>query len=250
MRSIAFLTLCAAACGTACGGAGKQTAEAPADTSPRESRRITAHEDLDEEDDSDDGIAIEGGRSVLQEGDINKVISKHARELEGCYADNVGRTPYVGGRVELKFRVAKDGVVKTVQVSSGDLGHWPVEKCILGVARGMLFPKPKGKGDAEFSFPIDFPGRGTVTPLEPDLADAQLTPRFKDLAACDGGPSGQVQVTAYVAVKGVVTSVGFAVPGEEPVPEDWADCALAKALTWKLTDPRGRVVKASTWYQP
>ena len=234
----------------ACGGSTQQTATPPpGGDEPRETRRISDEDD--DEDDSDDGIAIEGGRGVLQEGDINKVITRHSRELERCYLDNVSGTPYVGGRVELKFRVATDGVVKTVQVASGDLGSWPVEKCMLGVARTMVFPRPKGKGDAEFSFPIDFPGRGTVEALDPTRADAELAPKFKDLEKCTtAAPSGQVQVTAYVAVKGVVTSVGFAVPGEEPIPEEWADCAVAKALTWKLTDPRGRVVKASTWYQP
>lgn len=243
---IAFLALFAAACG---GSSKATTSPTSEDSPPRETRRIS--DEVDDEDDSDDGISIEGGRGVLQEGDINKVIGKHSRELERCYLDNVGRTPYVGGRVELKFRVTPDGVVKTVQVASGDLGSWPVEKCMLSVARTMQFPKPRGKGDAEFSFPIDFPGRGVVEALDPDRATAELAPRFKDLANCEGeAPPDQIQVTVYVAVKGAVTSVGFAVPGEQPVPEDWADCALAKALTWKLTDPRGRVVKASTWYQP
>lgn len=241
------LVMLAALWGAACGGSGnKREVDEPGATAkdaPIESDPV-----VDDEDDgaSSDGITIANERGVLDEADINRVIEKHSAALQSCYTRNTGTTQYVGGRLELAFRVRTDGTVKSVRVAAGDLGSWPVEKCVLEEARGMSFPRPKGRGDADFSFPIDFPSRGSATALDEAQAQAELAPRMKELDAC--GAAGKVQVTVYIGIKGVVTSAGFA--AGEALPEGWAACALAKAVTWKLTDPRGRVVKASSWTQP
>lgn len=229
-----------------CGGSSKKAAAVP---EPEE--EVEAPSPDDEEPEEDDGVEIEGLLGTLDVADIQPVIDKRARELEGCYQDGVGKLRYVGGSVELKFRVAADGVVKWVKVQQGDLGAWPIEKCLLEIARTMKFPRPRG-GEAEFTFPLEFPGRGRVVPLDDARADAEIGPRLAELDECvdeAGVPApSQVQVTVYVAVGGRVTSAGFATVAEEPFADAWADCALERVLGWKLTDPRGKVWKAQTWY--
>jgi len=54
----------------------------------------------------------------------------------------------------------------------------------------------------------------------------------------------------YVANRGVVKSVGFSVKGDTALPDEWADCAEAKAKAWTLTDPRGKITKLSFVYNP
>jgi hypothetical protein len=231
--------------GIGCGGSGKQ-----ASTTPEPGPREVEPPDEPAGEEYDDGIQIGGQRGVLEPGEIEPVIKRHSAELADCFAENTRKLPYVGGQVVLGFRVNADGTVKRVQASSGDLGAWPVEKCLLGVSRTMTFPRPKGNGEADFSFPIDFPARSAPTADTSGLGD-ELAAKVRDLAACDqavGGSPGAVTVIIYVGVKGAVKSAGFITTEEAPFPDEWADCAMAKALEWKLTDPRGKVVKTSGSY--
>jgi TonB family protein len=171
-------------------------------------------------------------------------------DLEACYADNVGKLRFISGTVQLKFRVATDGTVKRVQVAEGTLGAWPMEKCLLGIARRMSFSRPKG-GEAEFSFPIEFPGRGRVVAMDEALVEAELVPKLAELAACPEEAQvpapREVMITVYVGPGGAVKSAGFGTPSDRPYEDAWADCAYAKALAWKLPDPRGKIWKARTW---
>jgi hypothetical protein len=52
----------------------------------------------------------------------------------------------------------------------------------------------------------------------------------------------------WLCLPGEEHSRRFATEDAEDIPEAWADCAHAEATTWKLTDPRGSVWKATaTW---
>jgi len=113
----------------------------------------------------------------------------------------------------------------------------------------MTFPRPTPKGhEAEFGFPIDFPARGSVNILAESGADVELQPKFPTLAKCEGRRH-RVRITTYTGPGGLVKSAGFA-SADGPIDEKWADCAYEKAMGWKLTDPRGKVVRASSWYPP
>jgi len=195
-------------------------------------------------------MKVEGLLGQLQPSEIQPVIEMRWRDIEECYRDNIGKNRFVGGHVELKFRVFKDGKVKTVFIADGDLGSWPVERCVLAIANAISFPPPTPRGhEAEFGFPIDFPGRGSVNILAESGSDGELQPKFPLLAKCEGKAPAKVRVTSYTGPGGQVKSAGFVSP-EGPLDEAWAECAYEKALSWKLTDPRGKVVKASSWYAP
>lgn len=228
-----------------CGGSGPRQVEEP------KPEPVVAEPEEDDDEEEPDDIEVEGLLGTLDVADIQPVIDRHARKLVACHRDHIGALRYVGGKVELKFRVARDGTVRRVQVASGDLGAWPVEKCVLGVARQMTFPPPRG-GEAEFSFPIDFPAQGRVVRLDELSATAELGARLGDLDACaaEAGvpPPREVQVTVYVAVGGAVTSAGFATTSDEPFDDAWGDCAVGRLMALRLSDPRGQVWKASSWY--
>jgi hypothetical protein len=142
---------------------------------------------------------------------------------------------YVGGAVTLRVRVARDGAVKSTAVHS-DLGAWAVEKCLIKLARGLRFGKPRG-GEAEVELPFELPARSAAGEGDGD----ELAGKLRALARC--GDAGDVLVTAYVGPGGRITTAGFS--SEKPLPEGWGDCALGKARGLKLTDPRGRVVKVA-----
>ena len=230
----------------ACGGSEKK------ETVPSEPEGQPEHgrgPQVDEEEDPQD-IEVQGLLGRLEPSQIQPVIEMRWRSIEECYRDNSGKNRFIGGHMELKFRVNRDGTVKQVWVMDGDLGAWPVEKCVLEVCKGMTFPKPKG-GEAEFQFPVDFPARQSSVSLAESGSDAELQPKWPALEECkeDGFEVPRVRISVYVGPGGVVKSAGFVTP-DGPLDQAWADCVHQKALSWKLTDPRGKVVKATSWYQP
>jgi TonB family protein len=227
-----------------CGGATPETrAPAPADAAP--TRRVI--EDTAADDDSD--VEIVGARGRMEVADIEAGFRPHAAQLEACYTEKVGRRRWLGGQVTLKWWIQKDGTVTQVQIAESDLGAWPVEKCLLDLARQMNFAAPKG-GDADFSLPLEFSAKGRPITLGEEETTAQVTPRLADLVECRRGDGGaalavpdDLVVTAYVGTRGKVQSVGFAAAGEVAVPDAWAECAARKIQGWTLRDPRGMVVK-------
>ena len=229
---LAALVLCS------CGGPHKNTSQRPVAEHTRDA--------AEPEDDSSDDLQVEGLLGTIDAADAQPIVQRQFPALESCYSENVGANRFVGGEVELRFHVARDGSVKWVTADKSDLGNWAIEKCVLGVARKMTFPKPKG-GEAELRFPIDFPGRGSVVPLDEERAAAELQPVTGELASCAGALHGRVTVTVYVGPGGEVKSAGFATDGE-PFEDAWAECALGKALAWKLSDPHGTIWKIQGFY--
>lgn len=238
----------AAMVAAACGGTARPTETAPPARDPANEPPAAGAEA--EVGDDGDGMEVEGLLGTLDTSDIDPVLERNMGAFERCYQDGIGKTWFIGGRVELKFRVARDGSVKQVQIAEGDLGAWPIEKCILGVARAMTFARPKG-GEAEFRFPIEFAPRGRVEPMAEALVETELAPRLAELAKCADEAKvpapHEVGLTVYVGPGGVVKSAGFATRAETPFEDAWADCAAAKASTWKFPDPRGKIWKAQVW---
>jgi hypothetical protein len=237
----------------ACSGAPKHTAAPVAEKAPTRVP-IEPLEDDDDGGNASEDVQVQGLMGHLDRADVQPVIERSWDRVQACYSGGIGKLRYVGGQVELKFRIARDGSVKHVHVARGALGSWPVEKCVLELARAMSFPHPKG-GEAEFSFPIDFPSRGHAIAMDDRVAGSELPPKLAKLGKCaqdaEDPLPGRIDVTIYVGPGGKVTSAGFATEAAEDIPETWADCAHAEATTWKLTDPRGTVLKATaTWEKP
>jgi TonB family protein len=253
MRTSSWLVLAFAVAG-GCGGGNKKAAEEP--VAERPPTRVPISDGDEEDDEEHEDVEVEGLLGRLDQNDIQPVVEKSWDAVQRCYSSAAGKLRYVGGQVELKFRVNRDGTVKHVHVARGVLGAWPVEKCVLELARAMVFPKPRG-GEAVFTFPIEFPARGRAIAMEDVRVRGEVEPHLEELAECreieEDEPAprpDRIDLTLYVGRGGVVTSAGFSADGEAPIPIGWADCVYEQVVTWKLTDPRGSVWKATTSVRP
>lgn len=246
MKHAASLSACALLVAAACGGASRPapvvaTPDEPDDSGNRD-------RDAPEE---DDDLEVVSTRGKIDPDAVSSAIEPHASALEACYAQNVGRRRWLGGGIELRWDVAADGAVTSVRLTQSDLGAWTVEKCVLDIARQLTFGKPKG-GKAHVTTPLAFSaGSGAVMWTEDQTVRA-VGGKLKELASCAKSAAGidptNVTVTMYVGTRGKVQSVGFASP--TGFDDAWADCAAGRAMGWALTDPRGKVAKASFVYNP
>jgi len=239
MKELLLLSAALAACG---GGKSHATETTPTGDD------VTVRNDGEEE--PEDGLEVQSTRGKMDPAVVQAVIEPHAQALQDCYLSRVGKQRWLGGKVELKWEIAKDGALISAQLVTSDLGAWPVEKCILDIARSMTFGKPKG-GDADFTVPFEFTARGYATWWEADMAQNVVAKHVGDLAGCAKAAKvpdpTDVTVTLYVGTRGKVQSAGFSSPAL--IEDGWADCAHKKVTAWTLADPKGKVAKLAFVYR-
>jgi hypothetical protein len=217
----------------ACGGSEKPTPVAP---EPPPSS--------DDEEEPDDGLEVMSTRGRMDPADVEAGLAPHAAALESCYKSRVGKQRWLGGKLEIKWEIASDGALKSAQIASSDLGAWPVEKCLLEVARSITFARPRG-GDADVTVPLEFSARGSSQWWDEDRSAEVVGERVLALSECVAvgeAPPQDVVVTLYVGTRGKVQSVGFA-SAAAPLSDGWAECAAEMIQGWQLVDPRGQVAK-------
>ena len=183
-------------------------------------------------------IRVEDGLGSIDPAAVQAALDGASAELQGCYRTGAAGLRYVGGSVRVLVRVDLKGRVKRTEIGSSDLGSWAVERCLLGVARHLALPAPKG-GEAVVQIPLDFQAPSPPVDMS-EAAARDAAAKLRGIYRCAGGPKS-VPVTLYVAAGGAVTSAGFAAGGNEA----WGDCASAKARALRLEDPLGRVLKAT-----
>ena len=249
-----LMTLGCVAALAGCGGADKSSAgpsQPDDDDAERSGQRRVGIPDAD--DDDDDELQIEGLRGRLSAQDIDAGIKPHKGDLTDCWTTRVKRTTHIGGKVELKWEIARDGSVKWVQVTESDLGSWQIEKCLIEVSMRMSFVKPKG-GEVDFTLPLEFPATREVLWWSADKGEEAVADMMPELAECADKAGTQdpsnVWATVYVGVRGKVMGAGFASSDKLPMPIAWADCAESVVTAWTLDDPMGRIVKAGFRYNP
>ncbi len=257
-RTSILMTSLALLLGAACGGSEKSVQTPAPDTEDIEqddegpSTRRSRVPGMDDDDDDDDGVAIDGLRGHLAPYDIQQGMSGHSGALATCFQSRAKKQKYLGGQVELSFRIATDGTVKTVRASKSSIGSWAVESCLLTESSKMTFREPKG-GEAEFSVPLDFEARRTANWWSEEKADEAVGAKASGLSSCAGGDAADPQnvwITLYLGNRGVVESVGFASPHKDGISTAWADCAEAQIRSWTLTDPLGKLAKLGFRYNP
>lgn len=232
----------------ACGGSGGKAADAPDHRIERGDGSESRDGVPDVEDGPDDGMEVSGLKGHIEPYEINKGIQSRGGEFNDCHVDQLSGRGWLGGQVKLKFAVNPEGAVDAVFVMEGDLGSWAVERCLLEVARGIEFARPKG-GDrhAEFDIDLTFPARRATMTWDEDTVDKEVAKLVKELGPCTPAPE-ETWVTLYVGTRGKVLSAGFS--GHHPLDPAWADCAAAAIGKWTVSDPRGQVAKGSFRYSP
>jgi outer membrane biosynthesis protein TonB len=106
------------------------------------------------------GIGTVGGDPIilgaLDRSLIDEVIKRHMNQIRYCYQRELTKNPSLGGKIVIKFIIAKDGTVSTASVKTSTMGNSGVEQCIVGRFMRMQFPKPKGGGIVIVSYPFLF----------------------------------------------------------------------------------------------
>src|SRR5436309_830720 len=125
-----------------------------AETPPDQGANMIPPEKMDEDTKPEEGVTIINAHGHMEKEAIEAGLQPHQQELMDCYLKKVGRRRWLGGHVKIHWDIKKDGTITKVVLSSeSDLGSWPIEKCLLEVARSASFDKPIG-GDADFDLPL------------------------------------------------------------------------------------------------
>jgi hypothetical protein len=240
----AWLVAGAASAIAACGGSAKPAP--PPELSARPVTRVAT-----EEPEADDGVQVIASKGHMDPRAVDAGIAPHRAALIACYTERVGRRRWLGGHALLRWEVAADGAITRVLLVSSDLGAWPVEKCLLEVARATTFGKPVGGAAAELLLPLEFSAHGQPPLWDVEQSAQAIGGQLTKLAACAKGtaPPTEVAITLYVGPRGRVESVGFA-SATTSIDEAWATCAEKTALAWQLPDPKGQVTKLAVRYRP
>lgn len=92
----------------------------------------------------------------LDRADIDEVVKNQTAAIRYCYQRELQRTPGLGGKIAVKFTIARDGSVSAASVKSSTMGAPAVESCIVSRFLRMQFPEPKGGGIVVVSYPFLF----------------------------------------------------------------------------------------------
>jgi hypothetical protein len=227
----------------ACGG--KPPAEEPApEVSAVPLTRVPVEED-------EDGVEIVSGKGHVEPATVEAALAPRRAALTACYLEKLGRRRWLGGQLTLRWEIAADGTVTRVLLADNDVGAWPIEKCLLDIARDMTFGTPVG-GAAEVSLPLVFTAPRTPAAWDEDEAMKAVGAQLGKLDACarDDAPApDEVVITAYVGPHGRVQSVGFG-SATAAIDDAWAACAERSVRAWRLPDPKGQVTKLAVRYGP
>jgi len=198
----------------------------------------------------DDGVQVISGKGHVEPRVVEAAIAPHRDAMTACYLSRVGKRRWLGGQLVLRWGVAADGAFDQVAITDNDLGAWPIEQCLLELARGLTFGPPIG-GAAEVTLPLAFTPSGTRgAPARWDEAqsDRAVGVQLAKLDACGKKATApdDVTITLYAGPRGKVESVGFA--SAMAIDDAWAICAEKAALAWHLPDPKGQVTKLAVRY--
>lgn len=86
---------------------------------------------------------------------IQSRVRDRAPEQRKCYEQGLARDPALAGRLALRFTIALDGSVRTVEVKSNSLPDCQVVGCVSDVFRTLRFDPPQG-GSVSVEYPVVF----------------------------------------------------------------------------------------------
>ena len=106
------------------------------------------------------GIARVGGEpiilGVMDKALVNAVIRRHMNQIRYCYERELTSHPHLGGKIVVKFVIAKDGTVSKASTKSSTMNNKSVEGCLNSRFERFKFPEPKGGGIVIVSYPFIF----------------------------------------------------------------------------------------------
>lgn len=199
----------------------------------------------------EDGIQVSGALGELDAGALEERLRERLPEINRCYQDVHARLWYLSGRLELKLRVGQGGQVRSAAVSDSSLGNYDIERCVAAVAQKLVFPPPRG-GEAEFTYPVEFPVRAGVRHWPEERVAPQMQRHRRELFSCKAGqkksgsgqgPRGPMRLTLYIGPGGRVASAGLS--ADEPIDDRVGLCLVSRVQAFRFDDPLGQMVKAT-----
>jgi len=186
-----------------------------------------------------DAVQIEGLMGTISADMVERGIEPRMGRFLRCFQERYGSLEVLGGRFEMAFRIHVDGTVRWVYPSDSTIGDRETERCLLHVASGIHFHRPRG-GEAEFSYPLSLDTAEDVRPpLHWDAArvgEALTEGGPALLSSCrPPGSRAMYRVTAYIMPGGAVQAAGAATDDAEAV--DSLDCVAQAVRGWSMPDP-------------
>ena len=106
------------------------------------------------------GIGTVGGDPIilgaLDKALIDAVIKRNMAAIRYCYQKELTKNPALGGKIQVKFVIAKDGTVSSATTGSTTMNNPAVESCINSRFQKFQFPEPKGGGIVIVKYPFIF----------------------------------------------------------------------------------------------
>jgi len=101
-------------------------------------------------------------RGALDREIIRRVIRRHINEVKYCYQKELSANPYLSGTILVKFTIGSAGLVTASGILRSTVGNTRVEQCIAHAIRRWRFPRPRGGGSVQVSYPFGFKSAGAL----------------------------------------------------------------------------------------
>lgn len=190
-------------------------------------------------------VQIEGLLGAIAQDDAERAIRRRNDAIAACYQEALDVSEQIEGALEIAFDVGADGSVAGAHLRNGTLGSLAAESCILEVARGIVFPAPRGGSRAAIVYPLALE-KPYDDPAPPELdggaAAAVARERAAEVDGCLGGAAG-VQLTVWIARDGAVLSAGAT--SDSPQAAAAAACLARAARSWSFPAPGPKGARAT-----
>ncbi|MBS2030006.1 MAG: TonB family protein, partial [Deltaproteobacteria bacterium] len=85
---------------------------------------------------------------------IRQVIHRNRQQIQYCYEMQLTRFPNLAGKVAISFVIGPEGTVQMSKVAQSNMNNPELEQCVAQRFKSWLFPKPKGGGIVQVTYPI------------------------------------------------------------------------------------------------
>lgn len=156
-------------------------------------------------------VRIKGLTGTLNKDDVHQTMEARQPELDACILESRRRIRLVSGTIRFSFKVDAEGRVEDVHPTESNIGHYPLESCILRVLTETVFPKPDGSASARFDWglTVDPATARAPEPIDPEVLEKVLDKHADEIREeCETLRRERFTVTAYLNRKGRVITAG------------------------------------------
>jgi TonB family protein len=98
----------------------------------------------------DDGTVLGSLDKVV----IRDVIHRNRQQIQYCYEIQLAKHAGLAGKLAVAFVIGPDGKVQQAHVARSTLNDPELEQCVADRFKSWTFPKPKGGGIVQVTYPV------------------------------------------------------------------------------------------------